>query len=393
MSEIDFNAIPGTLTERFVSAKPFDTNQLALVFKRAYKISPNGSCMVMDEPLPLLDDLSAWEEDRPQPLASPPSWDIDLYAFKPATDIVVQGHAYTYSPKPTIDAEVKIGTVTRTVRVHGDRRVEWSAGGPVFSSPELFDKIPIRYDYAYGGVDLVALAREGDPIAKAFQAAQPRFADIVARSTEFHYPRNPSGCGYLITADQESIEAVKVPNLEFPFDPITPDRLQVGKTTAWLKAPLPAGFDWYHPAWFPRIAYMGLVPEIEPGITDVSEAAQGWIPPDILTLSGGRFPFFDHRFQQGASPGLSIRDLPIDAEIMLRNIFPESPEKRIRLPGVLPKVKITLKSSEQRDTLTRVTAVIVQPDVERVIIVYSAGCEVERRYANHEMAEMKWSIE
>jgi hypothetical protein len=252
--------------------------------------------------------------------------------------------------------------------------------------------MPLRYDRAFGGVDTVALARRGDSLGKAFQTAQPEYADALARGTPFHYPRNPAGGGYLMELDQESAGAARVPNLEFPFDPVTPERIAVGDFKAWLRAPLPAGFDWMHPAWFPRLAYIGRVHEHAPAAGEVPEAAKGWAPREILRLSGGRLMFFDPRFQQGASPGLSIPKLPPDAELLLRNLCPSQAERSIRLPGVLPRVLISVKPSDQRVARTQLNAVVVQPDQDRVILVFAAVCEVARRYGNHEMAAMKWSI-
>lgn len=393
MNEIKFDALPGTETVRFVSAQPADKPLLALVFKRAFRIAASGLCEFTGEELPLYDDVQPWAEDLPLPLASAPRWDADLFAFKPATDLVVQGHAYAYSPQASIDVGLRVGPVIRIVRVHGDRRVEWAGGRAGFTPAEPFQKLPLRYDRAYGGVDTVALARQGDPLAKAFQVALPSRADVVARNTEFHYPRNTSGCGYLMAADRESLEAAKVPNLEFPFDPVTPDRLAVGSPAGWLRGPLPAGFDWYHPSWFPRLAFMGLVPEHQAPAGRVAEVDQGWVPGDILDLSRGKFPFFDLRFQQGASPGLAIPNLPPDAELEFQNLFPHAPGRRLRLPGRLPSVTIALMPSDLRKTRTQLAAVVVQPDQDRVILTYSAVCEVPRWYGNHELAAMKWSVE
>jgi hypothetical protein len=193
-------------------------------------------------------------------------------------------------------------------------------------------------------------------------------------------------------ADRESIEAVCVPNLEFPFDPIIPERLAVGGPGTWLRGPLPAAYDWFHPAWFPRLAYIGRVPEHGPFSGEVPEATRGWVPREIMKLSGGQMLFLDPRFQQGASPGLAIPNLPLDAEFVLKNLFPSHPERRVRLPGVLPRVLISLKPSDQRTARTQLNAVIIQPDTERVILVFAAVCEVARKYGNHEMAAMKWSI-
>jgi hypothetical protein len=387
-----YAAIPGTATERFVSGQPDDKYRLALVFKRAFKISPTGLCVPLSDPIPIENDSMPWDPELKPPLASPPRCDSDLFAFKPATDVVVQGHAYTYSRLTSVETELRVGPLSRTVRVHGDRRAEWSGNRAAFTAAQPFEKMPLRYDRAYGGVDTVALARQGDPLGKAFQSSQPAYADDLARSTPFHYPRNPAGCGYLITADRESLEAARIPNLEFPFDPITPERLAVGDSKMWLRAPLPAAFDWSHIAWFPRLAYLGQIPEHTAAHGEVPEASKGWVPREILNLSKGRMLFFDPRFQQGASPGLAIPNLPPDAEFVLKNLFPAQPERRVRLPGVLPKVLISLKPSDQRAARTQLNAVIIQPDLERVILVFAAVCEVARKYGNHEMAAMKWSI-
>lgn len=387
------DVMPGTATERFVSAQPEGKYLLGLVFKRVYKIQPTGACAPTDEPLPIEGDAPAWQPDVPPPLVSPPRWDSDLFAFKPATDVVIQGHAYSYSArKAMVETEVRVGAVSRAVRVYGDRRAEWSGGRAIFTPPEAFEKMPVRYDRAYGGFDSVAMARQGDALGKMLQDAQPAYADDLARCTPYHYPRNPSGCGFLVEQDKESVEAARVPNLEFPFDPVTPERLATGDCRAWVKAPLPAAYDWMHASWFPRLAYIGKVQEHDHRDGDVPETARGWAPRNILKLSGGRMLFFDPRFQQAASPGLSIPNLPPDAELTFKNLFPSHPERRIRLPGALPKVVIGVKPSDQRVARTQLNAVVVQPDQDRVILVLAAICEVSRRYGSNEMASMKWSI-
>ena len=48
---------------------------------------------------------------------SPPCWDSDVFAFKNATDVVVQGHAYAYGSRASVDAQLEVGNVARTVRV------------------------------------------------------------------------------------------------------------------------------------------------------------------------------------------------------------------------------------------------------------------------------------
>ena len=111
-----------------------------------------------------------------------------------------------------------------------------------------------------------------------------------------------------------------------------------------------------------------------------------------LNLARRQFVFFDPRFQQGAPPGLWIPNPPPDSELHLRNLFPSHPERRIQLPGLWPRVRIHLSARDGRDARTRLATVLIQPDANRVVLVFAALCEVGRKYGPHEMAEMTWSI-
>lgn len=393
MPEItSLDVTPGTSTERFICGQQGGTFRLALVFKRAYAIAPNGTCRLTDEKIPIEEDAPPWLPDLPSPLASPPRWDPDVFGFKPAVDLVVQGHAYSYYRRATVETEVRVGPYSRVIRVHGERRAQWSSGRVSFTPPEPFEKIPVRYDRAYGGLDAVALRRHGDRLGEGLAVAQPSWADDIARNTPYHYPRNPAGCGYLIEADQESVEAVRIPNLEMASDPVTPERLAVGDVRAWPSAPIPAAYDWVDASWFPRLAYLGFVPLHDKPARPLPEVAMGWAPGEILDLSRGRRPFFDPRFQQGASLGLSVQGLPADAQILLAGLFPSAPEMIVRLPGDQPRVAVAVSATDRKSGQARPTAVVVQPDDSRVIVVYSAAFDVARPYGKHEMAAMGYRI-
>jgi hypothetical protein len=393
MSEPIYAAVPGTATERLVSGRPADRDLVALVFKRAFQIAPSGECAAIDEPVALDDDSLPWDPAVAPPLSSPPRTETDLFAFKPATDVVVQGHVYAHGQGAVAEASLAIGAVERVVRAYGERRAAWEGGRIRFTPPEPFDRIPLRYDHAYGGFDAVALARYGDAFGEGLAAAQPLHAESLSCATPYHYARNPGGCGFLIDADAESVAGVRVPNFEFPSDPVTPERLAIGKRGQWLGAPLPAGMDWIHPSWFPRIAYLGFVPEHAAPVAPLPEAARGWVPDDLLSFAAPLGAFFDPRFLQGASPGLAITDLPAAAELVLRHLSPRQRELRVRLPARVPSVRISLGVSDTRDAATHLTAVVVEPDRDRVTITYAARCEAPRHYGNNELAAMTWSID
>jgi hypothetical protein len=393
VSEAIYAAVPGTATERLVCGRPENRDLVALVWKRAFAIAPSGECTATDEPVALDEDSLPWDAAIAAPFCSPPRTETDLFAFKPATDVVVQGHVYAHGEGAAVEAALEIGDVAHVVRAFGDRRAEWENGRVRFSAPELFERIPLRFDRAYGGLDAVALARRGDDVGEGLAAAQPLYADALATATPFHYPRNPSGCGFLIDADAESVAATRVPNFELASDPITPERLAVGAPGRWPGAPLPAGLDWIHPSWFPRIAYLGFAPEHDASPAPLPEAVRGWAPADLLTGASPQRVHFDARFQQGAAPGLGIESLPPGAELRLRHLAPGQRELRVRLPASLPTVHLSLGASDAQRADTRVTAVLVEPDRGRVTLTYSARREAPRRYGNHELAAMSWRID
>jgi hypothetical protein len=393
MPEPAYAVVPGTPTERLVSGRPGAQDEVALVFKRAYRLAANGECIPLDELVPLDEDSLPWEDGVHPPRVSPPRTETDLLAFKPATDLVVQGHVYAPARAAVAEATIACGPVRHVIRAHGDRAMEWKEGSVRFTPPEPFERIPLRYDRAYGGFDAVAHARAGDAFGEGLASAQPVYADALRSTTPFHYARNPSGCGFLIRADAESVAAARVPNLEFPFDPVTPERVAIGDPLDWLVAPLPAGADWSHPAWFPRIAHLGFVPAHRAASAVPLEVERGWMARTILAAPRGQDAFFDGWFQQGASPGLAVRQLPAGAEVLLGSLSPARRELRVRLPARLPTVRLTIGRSDTATASTRFAAIVIRPDDERVVVTYTARREAPRRYASYELAAMRWSIE
>ncbi len=384
------SAAQAAATEKLVCARPDADFQIALVVKRTYRITPEEKCVLADEQVPIEPKTASYEDGVPPPKVSPPRWDSDLLAFKAATDVVVQGHAYGYGPRQAVEAELRVGKIARTVRVHGERACEWSSGRLRFTPAVPFEKVPLRYDRAYGGFDAAAFERNGDFVATTLGPMEPKW-NLMA-NTLFHYPRNPAGTGYRMSIDVEDPACLQVPQLEFPFDPVTPERLAVGVPRGWISAPLPAGFDWYDPGWFPRIGYLGHHPEHDPSLREVVEVAQGWFPRDLVARTRKKLGW-NAGFLQGASPGLAVEKLPADAHLLLRNLFPRHPERRIRLPGAVPKVVIQFAAGQKKSTETRLNAVVVQPDRDRVILVWSARCKLQRPLAPAEIENATWKVD
>ena len=365
--------------------------ELALIAKRTYDISKDGVCSLSEKQERVWDDSFPHEEVE-APLVSPPRCDNDCFAFKQATDLVVQGAAYTYrSGKSKTNVSVSTGNLTRSINVYGDRIAEWKGERIQFSEPKEFERMPVRYDRAFGGQDRTALARHGDEIGEAFESIRPEWQ--LSTTTPYHYPRNPSGCGYLIEADAESVKTLRVPNLEFNFDPITPDRLAVGDPKAWMNGRLPASFDWCEQAWFPRVAYIGFTPEHDGSVKRPAEIDNGFASDDLLQDRSLYRMEFHPAFFQGASAGLAIKDFASDAVVQIRNMFPERPEMPVQLPGEAPWATLTPKWKEALPLTPHLSSVVIRPDNSQVVMTWSCRTIAERPYAPNETAEMPYTCE
>jgi hypothetical protein len=365
-----------TDTCKIVTGSPGGEPRIGVVLKRSYAFQPGGGCELLDPELqePVLDDECVYEKVK-APKASPVALDNDTLAFRTATDLVVQGAAYAYFAKTrTTWVEVRAGGFSRSLRVYGERRVERGPDGSLrFTRPEPFEKMPVRYDRAYGGCDLTALERHGLPaMLRDVLRSRPEYEEVA--ETPFHYPRNPAGRGFLIEADDESLARVEVPNLEFAFDPITPERLAAGNAANWIEGPLPACMDWQSATWFPRIAYAGLAPLPAGFEGRIAEVERGWAAPDLLhTPSVVKAPGRPMRreFAQAASPGMSVAGFPPDATVEIMNMHPEYPVCTFELPGHAPRARLEVGGGIL-NLEPHLNAAVIRPDCEMVIMTWCA---------------------
>lgn len=378
---------PGT--EELVHGSPEGESRVGMLLKRTWLAKPDGLWELAEgeDVEPLCCHELPWYEVEP-PEVAPLAYDDDTAAFRKATDVVVQGSAHTYgTPRSETGVRVTIGAFERTIRVVGDRSLEWLNGAARFGEPEPFESLPIRYDRAYGGFDATAHARFPDPMLEAFARIRPEWG--LECATDFHYPRNPAGAGFLIHLDEESVAGARVPNLEYPEDPLTPERLAVGAPTAWPAGPLPAGMDWQDPSWFPRCAYLGTAgPPEHAG--PVAEIERGWGAPDLFEI-----PLLTQsvalrsEFAQAASPGMSFPQLPLDVPFQLENLHPEQPRWLFQLPAERPAVALDLGGVGMTPLTTQLNSVVVRPDEGELVMVWCAHAPSDRRIAPDEADDLR----
>lgn len=230
----------------------------------------------------------------------------DVCLYKPGTDVVVAAaaHAPNGVPVPTFDTYVRVGPLTKTVRVFGLR--VWESGGTGLSAPRPVTQVEMRYDNAWGGVD------DTDPA---------RFMEE---------PRNPVGSG--VARDPNSLTHRIAPCLEDPENPIKNARTR----------PPPAGIGPLGRHWAPRRQYLGTYDE-------VWKETRCPLPPEDE----------DDRLQLCASPGL-FTEVPLRGgeECAFLNLHPDGPVQ-FRLPMVPLEIEFRVKGREP---------VVMRPHLDTVLV-------------------------
>lgn len=359
---------------------------LAVLSRSTFTVRADGTCVRADEQVPLTIE-PVFDDANPELLLA----DTDLFPHKPFTDIVVRGHAYSRSPAPAIDASVRLGGLTKTIRVIGDRRAARGVGGSVvFSAPEKFQRMPLRYDLAYGGVDSVTERARGNPFESLRPFVNPSIK--IETTSPYRYPRNPIGKGFLVELSSAAIEHLLLPNIEDPSDMLSPERLAAGVPTRWPIMPLPAGLGWVEHGCFPRSAYLGFVPEHEPMSTPIAEVARAYAPMDVLA-SKPVVEKFSFRFANGASHGLQVPYLRGDEEVELIGLHPRETHWRFQLPGTRPAIWTDGRDGTFKQTEAVLHALIIEPDENRVGVVWCGAAPALRPYMPDELEKMPFRVD
>jgi hypothetical protein len=249
----------------------------------------------------------------------------DLHIGKPATDIVMNGSAFSPYGKPVsqMDVSLRVGGLSKTVRVFGNR--QWLEGG--MSAPEPFRSMPLVYEKAFGGVDIV----DGEVLA----AEQ----------------RNPIGMGFRGERANTDMIGQVLPNLEDPRSLI--------RTPA--DTPIPAGFGFLSPGWEPRMNYVGTY--------DKAWQTQRapFLPHD-----------FDKRFLNMAHPDLIFPGyLTGGEEVVINGMHPDG-DIQFQLPTVLMQSTFQLADKSVKAGLNLET-VLIEPNQMLLSMVWRSSIPCDKR--------------
>jgi hypothetical protein len=338
-------------TERTVvlpGQTPGGQHILGVLVKRTYTIVPGKRCVRANKDFRLIPG----DEHYGDPMNSTVKYETDFIPFKVATDVVLHGNAFAPGGRPTqaLTASLSVGQFRKEVRVIGDRVCRYRAGAdPQFTDPEPFQKMELRYERSYGGVDV--------------------YSD---KKTPCAYPRNHLGRGFVVGTDKKAVDNLPLPNLEDPQDMLTPSRLSCGQVKNWERQPMPQGFGWFSMYWQPRASLAGVLPADRPLEQQMRQAYAQLLPPDERKLyEENPLPDMDFRFFNGASAGLTLPFLSGEEEVRLTNLTPEG-DLSFRLPGERPGIGLDVGEG-MREPPVFLHTVMIRLEDRQVDLVWRAA--------------------
>jgi len=317
---------------------PEGTYVLSVLLKRSYDIVPNGVCSRAGKDKALTPGDVPWSD----PMNSSISDESDFIPFKLATDVVLNGKAYAPRGVPTAYSMVslQLGDSRKQVRVMGNRVARFvQNGAPVFTEPELFLNMDLRYELAYGGIDVCS-----------------------HKIASYPYPRNPMGRGFVVMNTAKCVDNLALPNLEDPNMPLTPEQLCLGDYNRWQQQPFPAGLGWFPKTWLPRAQLAGILPADRATEQELRQAYAQVIPADQReAYVNNGLPDMDFRFFNGASPGLVFPYLTGGEQVVAENLSPEG-NISFRLPEDTPQLGLDIGSGVQDPQVVMHTVMIRMED-------------------------------
>jgi hypothetical protein len=274
-----------------------------------FLIHPDGTTTVAQkqDPVVLAPVFTA------DPATSILLYDSDFHLTKPTTDVILLGHAYAPGGEPAlrVDVTLRVGDLSKSLRVYGDRRYEKGALRVAIGSAQKFTRMAITYERSFGG-------REPEPLA---DPDRPQFD-----------PRNPVGTGFA------PVVGNLAPNVEYPG-------MSLGSR--------PAGFGPIPAHWHPRLKYAGTY----------DEAWQRERMPLYPNDLDDRFFLCSPDDQR--PPAFLRGGEPVE----LLNLTPEG-RMVFRLPRIALGFQTMFRGGGRERHRARLHTVIIEPDKSRVILVW-----------------------
>lgn len=298
---------------------------LLVVLKATFAIERAG-CRPADEPVP----LTLADEHHGEPGLSSVRLESDLALEKPATDVIMLGHAWAPRGRARESrVRLSVGPVAREARIFGDRRWALVLGLPRIEGPEPFERIPLVWERAFGGV-------------------QPRKGEDEVEGAE---ERNPVGTGFVKKRTSSFVDGLALPNVEDPSHLL--------KTPGQRREP--AGFGIVARHWLPRRPLFGTYDE-------------AWMKNRMPLPPADLNP----RAFCGAPEVLQARPHLRGGEpVSMDGVSPDGPV-RFELPRVDHRWEVRV-GNDWTELHPLLDTVVLEPDASRVTLVWRAKLDVHGR--------------
>lgn len=359
---------------------------LSVLVKKTYSISNKGACIFAADKLSLQQDC-VYYADNDKLLQH----DSDLYPLKNFTDVIIKGTARNKQSVGKFLVQAQVGRYLTEIMVVGNRKAYLSHSNKIeFTAPEIIKEVPLRYDYAYGGVDVEAEKKIILPDPEIVKQLPPGL-DLLAKSL-FRYQRNPAGKGFIVQKNPASFENLELPNLEDPGDLLTPENLLTGDENRWHEMPVPRCTDWVDHGFFPRFAYLGVAKVFEHPPHRLKEIINKWADEGLLNNTRSLLPL-NMRFANGASLGLQLPYLFPGEAVRLINMHPQMSDLKFHLPLEYPKIWVDGRKGKLLETRPVIHSVVIEPDENKVSILWRGSGPALRPYHDEELKTMPYKVE
>ena len=299
--------------------EPSGRELLVVVIKGTFKLpKPGEDVRLLDAQLPLVmaDTFTG------EPGFSAPQYEVDFAPRKAHCDVLLLGSAYAPGGRPAtrVPVGLRIGNLTKSFAVVGDRR--WDAGiaGIRATTPEPFVVKPISYDVAFGGVDQ---AHEDPKKHAAFML-------------------NPVGRGFRKQLKNEWINGKPLPNTEELNRSVTrPDNVYRPMSLG----PIGRG-------WASRSLYAGTYDD------KWLEDHFPFLPPD-----------FNERYYQAAPLDQQLPVPKGPLEVVLSG-FTVDGVRNFALPYFEAQVHVFPRRAKREDLIAELDTIYIEPDAGTVALTW-----------------------
>ncbi len=304
--------------------------------KGTFDISSNGDLKIAEEQVEVHSSPQYRDEEDNSSIVYPSDLEAQV---KDRIDVLLNAHAYAPQNKKTkeIIVGVSIDSWVKQLKVIGERRWDSGVGIMFQTNPAPFEKIPIIYENAFGGVD-------------------------DYKEEELCFDGNPVGKGFAKSRSHRIGQ--KLPNVEYADQPTKNGKPKKNRV---------AGFGALCGHWSPRFNYAGTYDE-------------KW--------QEERFPLypldFNQMFYQCAPEDQQIQSIVGGEKVTLLNLTPDTGYLEFNIPSVELKFYTKIKNKVIHH-MASLHTIIIEPDFPRLQLVWHTAidCHNQEQDVEHTFIECK----